>query len=156
MVRMTYPGLGDSRATVGTFDALTPHVLMIRALQQKCWPLGPDDMALQIAVDGLESAAYHFTRRPLYFAATRVQRQHGQNFYPGLGDRYAATAAFEGLAPYATSLGALQRHCRPFGRDYLALDIPRQCLGSSAYHFTRIAAFYGAKADSAGPIWRGP
>lgn len=151
MVRITYTGLGDKEAAIREFDALKPHVLLIRALQAKCWPLGPDDMALEIAVDGLESAAFHFTRRPLYFDATRVQRQHGQNFYEGLGHRAAAIQAFEGLAPYASRLRALQGSCRPYGRDWMALDIPRQCLGSATYHFTKIAAFYGAKGDSAGP-----
>jgi hypothetical protein len=134
------------------FDGLTPHVLLIRALQAKCWHLGPDDLALEIAVDGLESAAFHFTRRPLYFDGTRVQRQHGQDFYEGLGDRGAAIQALESLGPLYDRLRALQSHCRPYGRDWMALDIPRQCLGSAAYHFTKIAAFYGAKADSAGPI----
>lgn len=152
MVRVTYTGLGGKEAAVTVFDGLLPHVLAIRALQAKCWPRGPDDMALEIAVDGLESAAFHFTRRPLYFDATRVQRNHGQNFYEGLGDRAAAIRAFEGLTPYADRLRALQGRCRPFGRDYLALDIPRQCLGSAAYHFTKIDHFYGTKADSAGPI----
>jgi hypothetical protein len=151
MVRMTYAGLGDRYAAVRTFDGLKPDVLLIRALQAKCWPLGPDDMALQIAVNGLESAAFHFTRRPLYFDTTRVQRQPGQKFFEGLGGQAAAVQAFEKLSPYAHRLRALQGQCRPFGRDWLALDIPRQCLGSAAYHFTRAAHFYGAKGDSAGP-----
>jgi hypothetical protein len=149
MVRVVYVGLGGRDAAVRTFDDLMPHVLAIRALQAKCWPMGPDDMALEIAIDGLESAAYHFTRRPLYFDQTRVARQ---NFYPGLGDRAAAIKAFDQLEPYAHRLSALRSSCRPYGRDWLALDIPCQCLDSAAYHFTRIAAFYGAQSDSAGPI----
>lgn len=149
---MTYTGLGGKDAAVKTFDGLVPHVLFIRALQARCWPMGPDDMALQIAVDGLESAAYHFTRRPLYYDQTRVPRQHGQNFYEGLGDRAATIKAFDDLEPYARRLGTLRSSCRPFGRDWLALDIPSQCLGSAAYHFTKIASFYGAKNDSAGPV----
>jgi hypothetical protein len=156
MVRVTYVGLGSRDAAVSAFDALLPHVLGIRALQAKCWPWSADDKALQIAIEGLEDAAYHFTRRPFYFEATRVERQHGQNFYEGLGERAAAIAAFETLSPYARALGALQQRCRPFGRDYLALDIPRLCLDSAAYHFTKEAHFYGAKADSAGPIRRWP
>lgn len=152
MVRVAYTGLGTRDAAIRAFDSLTPHVLVIRAMQAKCWPLGPDDMALQIAVNGLESAAFHFTRRPLYFDMTRVERQHGQNFYEGLGDRADCIQAFEGLEPYSKRLGALQHSCRPFGRDWMALDIPRQCLGSAAYHFTKLAAFYGARGDSSGPL----
>jgi hypothetical protein len=156
MVRVTYVGLGGHDAAVSAFDALLPHVLMVRALQAKCWPWSADDRALQVAIEGLEDAAYHFTRRPHYFEPTHVERQHGQNFYEGLGDGAAAIAAFETLAPYARALAAMQQRCRPFGRDYLALDIPRLCLDSAAYHFTKLAHFYGAKADSAGPIRRWP
>lgn len=151
MVRMTYVGLGDRASAVRAFDGLLPHVLMIRDLQALCWPRGPDDMALEIAVDGLETAAHHFTRRRLYYDGTRVVRDHGRNFYPGLGDRAEAIAAFETLQPYCAALRQLQHACRPYGRDYLALDIAKQCLESAAYHFTRIEAFYGAKGDGAGP-----
>jgi hypothetical protein len=151
-VRVTYVGLGGKEAAVQAFDALLPHVREIRDLQALCWPMGPEDSALEIAIDGLETAAYHFTRRRLYYDATRVQRDYGRNHYPGPGGRAEAIAAFERLRPYARALGDLQRRCRPFGRDYLALDIAKQSLDSAAYHFTRIEAFYGAKADSAGPL----
>ncbi len=100
---MTYVGLGDPNAAVQSFDGLASHVAAIRAMQAKCWPLGPDDLALQIAVDGLESAALHVTRGPHYFEAMRVQRQHGQNFYQGLGDCAAAQRMREGTGPIATS-----------------------------------------------------
>jgi hypothetical protein len=156
MVRVTYCGLGDEAACVRIFDALTPQVLTIRAMQARCRPLGADDGALQIAMEGLETAAYHFTRRPLYFDQVRLPREQGRQVYPGLGDRAAAVAAFETLEPYASRLGALQGHCRPFGRDWLALDIARQCLDAAAYHFTRDAGFYGARGDSAGPLRRWP
>jgi hypothetical protein len=152
MVRVTYTGLGGREAAIDAFDDLRRYVLIIRAMQAKCWPLGPDDMALEIAVDGLETAAFHFTRRPLYYDMTRVAREHGRNYYEGLGDRQACVEAFAALDPYVNQLGALQRRCRPFGRDYLALEIPRQCIGTTAYHFTKMKSFFGAKADSAGPI----
>jgi hypothetical protein len=151
MVRMTYVGLGSRDAAVRAFDALLPHVLILRGLQALCWPRGPDDLALEIAVDGLETAAYHFTRRRHYYDATRVVRDHGRNFYPGLGERADAIATFERLGPYCAELRRLQYRCKPYGRDYLALDIARQSLESAAYHFTRTASFYGAKGDSAGP-----
>lgn len=150
MVRMTYVGLGSRDSAVAEFDALLPHVLLIRRHQEKCWPRGPDDMALEIAVDGLETAAFHFTRRRLYYDRTRVVREHGRNFYPGLGDRVEAIASFGELRPYFQALGVLQHRCKPYGRDYLALDIAKQCLDSAAYHFTRIDAFYGLKGDGAG------
>jgi hypothetical protein len=151
MVHLSYPGLGTPDMAVRDFDGLLPYVLRIRALQAKCFPQGPDDMALQIAVDGLETAAFHFTRRRLYYDATRVRRDHGRNFYEGLGEPAEAIAALQDLAPYVACLRALQHKCRPFGRDYLALEIARQSLDTAAYHFTREASFYGARGDSAGP-----
>jgi hypothetical protein len=151
MVRLTYVGLGLVEAAVREFDALRPHVLVIRDMQAKCWPLGPDDMALQIAVDGLETAAYHFTRRRMYYEATKAEREHGRNYYEGLGERPEAWKAFDALAPYMADLRRLQGKCRPFGRDYLALDIAKQSLETAAYHFTQQAGFYGSKHDSSGP-----
>jgi hypothetical protein len=152
MVHRTRYGLGDRRAAVLEFDKLLPHVLQIRALQANCRPLGPEDEALQIAVDALETAAYHFTRRRLYYEVAGVQRDYGRNYYPALGDRAEAVAAFEGLAPYWVALTRLQGQCRPFGRDYLALDIAKQGLDTAAYHFTRIDHFYAARGDSSGPV----
>lgn len=67
-----------------------------------------------------------------------------------LSDREEAIAAFEGLSPYVERLRALMFGCRPFGRDYLALDIALKSLETAAFHFTRIDAFYGLKGDSAG------
>lgn len=132
------------------FDALTPHVLILRELQALCAPMGPDDMALAIVVDGLETAAFHFTRRPHYYEAARVQRVHGQNFFEGLGDLGSCIAAFDRLEPLMRELDRMKFSCRPFGRDYLALNIPQQCLGTAAYHFTRLEGFYGAQNDSTG------
>jgi hypothetical protein len=152
VVRQTYAGLGGQDAAVRAFDGLLPHVLQIRALQAKCGPLGPDEMALQIAVDGLETAAYHFTRRRLYYDHTRIPRDHGRDHYEGLGEPAEAVAAFEALAPFARALAELQRRCRPFGRDYLALDIAKQSLDSAAYHFTRTETFYGSRSDSTGRV----
>jgi hypothetical protein len=48
----------------------------------------------------------------------------------------------------------MQGRCRPFGRDYLALDIAKQTLESAAFHFTRVASFYGAWGDGAGATRR--
>lgn len=149
MVHRTYVGVTDP---VRAFDALTPYVQIVRELQAKCHPLGVDDNALRIVVDGLETAAFHFTRRPLYYEAIRIERAHGQNYFPGLGDLADCITAFDRLEPLTRELSRLKFSCRPFGRDYLALNIPQQCLGTAAYHFTRLEGFYGARSDSAGPL----
>jgi hypothetical protein len=152
MVARSYTGLGLALAAVAEFDKLLPHVQLIRALQEKCAPFSADDAALQLAVEGLQTAAFHFTRRPQYYEATRPVRQHGRNYYGGLGDEREAFAAFEQLIPYARELRFLQARCRPFGRDWLALEIPKKCLETAAYHFTKRGGFYGAGSDSAGRI----
>lgn len=43
--------------------------------------MGPDDFALQIAVDGLQTAAHHFGAAS--YDSTRVARRFGQIFYEG-------------------------------------------------------------------------
>ena len=65
MVKLNYVGLTDP---VREFEALKPYVNELRKMQQKCKPFGRDYMAIAIALDGLESAAYHFTRRPHFYA----------------------------------------------------------------------------------------
>jgi hypothetical protein len=152
MVARTYYGLGPPDAAVGKFDALTPFVVELLSLQEECRPLGPDYMALGIALDGLQTAAFHFTRRRHFYHQLEEGRRPYREGNGRLGDPAAAVEAFDGLIPYADALRLMQGGCRPFGRDYLAISIAQQSLDTAAFHFTRIAHFYGAKADSAGPI----
>jgi hypothetical protein len=65
MVRRTYGGIGDP---VQAFERLRPYVNELMALRGRCKPFGRDYHALSIALEGLESAAYHFTRRPHFYA----------------------------------------------------------------------------------------
>lgn len=65
MVRQTYVGIGDA---VRVFTDLTPYARRLRELQRCCKPFGRDYHALAIAIEGLESAAYHFTRRPHFYS----------------------------------------------------------------------------------------
>lgn len=152
MVHRTYYGLGPAEVAVREFDGLAPYVRELMGLRRDCTPLGPDDMALGIALDGLETAAYHFTRRRNFYHALETILDGRAAGNGRLADRAEATAAFRALSPYAARLLELRGRCRPFGRDYLALDIARQGLETAAYHFTREAQFYGAKSDSSGPL----
>jgi hypothetical protein len=129
-------------------------VVQLLALQGECKPHGPDYMAVGIALDGLQTTAYHFTRRRYFYHVIEEVRAGHREGNSRLSDRQEAIAAFRALTPYNDRLRALQGRCRPFGRDYLALDIARQSLESAAYHFTQEPSFYGAKHDSAGPIRR--
>jgi len=65
MVKITYVGVADP---VARFEALRPCVQLLRQMQRQCRPFGRDYHAIAIALEGLDSAAYHFTRRPQFFA----------------------------------------------------------------------------------------
>lgn len=151
MVHRTYPGLGAPDAAVREFDKLAAHARQLLDLQRECALLSADYMALLVALDGLEAAAYHFTRRPYFYQALRSDGERGGDSNGRLSDRAEAVRAFLALEPYAERLRTLQGCCRPYGRDYAALEIARQGLETAAYHFTREASFYGARGDSAGP-----
>ena len=152
MVASGYYGLGSHDAAVAAFDHLKPYVEELLSLQGECEPMKADYSAIGIALDGLQTAAYHFTRRRHFYHELEAQRPPYRLGNNRLGDRQAAVAAFEALTPYASALGKMQGGCRPFGRDYLALTIAQQSLGTAAFHFTRVPSFYGAKCDSAGPV----
>lgn len=153
MAHRTYYGLGPADAAVREFDTLRPYVGQMLDLQRECVSMGPDYMAMAIALDGLQTAAYHFTRRPdFYHALQEAAPPPGGGGERRLADKAQAISAFQGLKPYADRLRQLQGQCRPFGHDYLALDIAKQSLETAAFHFTREHAFYGSKSDSAGPL----
>ncbi len=65
LARQTYVGLNDP---IREFEALRPYVEQLRRLQQKCRPFGRDYLAIAIAIDALETTAFHFTRRPHFYA----------------------------------------------------------------------------------------
>lgn len=65
MAKQNYAGIGDP---VAAFDKLAPYVHQLRLMQQKCRPFGRDYLAIAIALDALETTAYHFTRRPHFYA----------------------------------------------------------------------------------------
>lgn len=69
MVRQTYVGLGDQSEAIRAFTSLAPYANELRRLQTSCRPFGRDYHAVAIALDGLESAAYHFTRWPHFYGA---------------------------------------------------------------------------------------
>jgi hypothetical protein len=64
MVRRTYVGISDP---VREFENLRPYAAQLRALQRGCKPFGRDYYAIAIAIEALETAAYHFTRRPHFY-----------------------------------------------------------------------------------------
>ena len=151
MVHRTYYGLGGRDNAVSRFDELRPHARDLFLMQGECEPFGPGYLAMGVAIDGLCTAAYHFTRRPHFYMDLDGLRRGGAG-NGRLRDRAEAIKAFEALQPYAHRLVLLRGSCRPFGADYMALEIARLYLETAAFHFTGIAHFYGAKGDSSGPV----
>ena len=145
MVHRTRYGLGPPESARKHFEALQPHALKLGELRQLCPPDGPDYLALDVALNGLEDAAFHFTRRRYFFELALPAYDRRRPDYAGLGDPLARQAHFATLTPYRAQLRALQGQCKPFGHEYQALSIPIRCLDTAAFHFTRDESFYGAE-----------
>ena len=80
MVARTYYGLGPPDIAAQAFDRLAPWVVELLAMQAECKPMGPDYMAMGVALDGVQTAAFHFTRRPhFYFQLERPTYRDGSN-----------------------------------------------------------------------------
>jgi hypothetical protein len=150
VVHRTYQGLGPRENAIREFDALAPWAVQLFALQAECGIMDADFMALRVALDGLETAAYHFTRRRCFYDALKPRPDPHRKGNGRLRDPVEAREAFRALTPYASRLLALQTRCRPFGYDYCALEIARQGLETAAFHFTRVEGFYGLKGDASG------
>lgn len=147
MVHRTYAGLGAPDAAARDFEALRPYVLALWGLQARVGYFTGDGSALDIALDGLQTAAFHFTRRP-HFYGPKAPLEDAAN----LRDRAVVGGVFDALRPYAQALRQLQARCRPFGRDWLALDVAVKGLETTALHFTGVPHFYGSRGDSAGAV----
>jgi len=65
MVQLRYAGLGDATAA---FAALAPLRERLIGMQGTVRPFGPDYLILSAVVKALDTAAYHFTREPDFFA----------------------------------------------------------------------------------------
>lgn len=143
MVHRIYAGLGPPDHARRRFSELTPWVRELKSLQAECPATTSDWLALNVALDALQTAAYHFTRRPDFFfdvevcAASRTSNSR-------LRDRDEARAAFIALRPYADHLRKMQQQCRPYGADYCALALALDGLFTSAFHFTRDDKIYAA------------
>ena len=71
MARRTYVGVSDP---VRAFEELTPLVQQLRALQYTCKPFGKDYHAIAVALQAIDTTAYHFTRQPHFYAAKGEHR----------------------------------------------------------------------------------
>ncbi len=64
MTPVRYTGVTDPQRA---FDQMRPLVKQLGDLKHKCRPFGRDYHALSIALDALETTAFHFTRNPNFF-----------------------------------------------------------------------------------------
>lgn len=65
MTRMRYPGVVEARQA---FEALKPFRQNLIEMQVRCRPFGPDYLILDAVRKALDTAAYHFTGEPEFFA----------------------------------------------------------------------------------------
>lgn len=147
MVQRTYQGLGSPEAAARDFEALRPYVRALWGLQASVGFFSRDGSALDVALTSLQTAAFHFTRRRDFYGSRDPLPDAAD-----LRDRACAAMVFEGLRPYAQALRTLQSRCRPFGRDWQALNVAVQGLETTAFHFTGVPHVYGSRGDSAGPV----
>jgi hypothetical protein len=64
-MRNTYVGVVNPR---GAFEALAPFREKLIAMQGRVRPFGPDYLILDAVKKALDTAAYHFTREPSFYA----------------------------------------------------------------------------------------
>jgi hypothetical protein len=147
MTQRTYAGLGAPQAAARDFEALRPYVRALWGLQDTVGYFSRDGSALDIAVSSLQTAAYHFTRRRDFYGARDPLPRAAD-----LRERETVASVFGAFRPYALALRRLQSRCRPFGRDWQALNVALQGLETTAFHFTGAPQFFGARGDSAGAV----
>ncbi|ODT86695.1 hypothetical protein [Phenylobacterium sp. SCN 70-31] len=154
MVHRTYAGLGSPDLAIPAFNKLTPWAKRLLELQGQFDRFTAGWLAFGIAIEALETTAYHFTRRPRFYERLSEEMTPA----PGtslLGQPAEVIKTFIGLTPYHDALISMLQQCRPMGRDYMAILIAKDGLDSAAYHFTREDRFFAPRSDSTGPI-RGP
>ena len=66
MVHRVYPGVPDAQRK---FEELRPLVEQLREMQRGCRPFGRDYHAIAIALEAIETTAFHFTREPHFYTA---------------------------------------------------------------------------------------
>ena len=67
MTQVRYAGVPDPKRA---FDELRPLVARLVKMKIQCRPFGRDYHALSVALDALDTTAFHFTRNPNFFNET--------------------------------------------------------------------------------------
>jgi hypothetical protein len=74
MVKMSYLGITNPAEA---FAALRPFRKQVIEMQMRCRPFGTDYVILEAVNKALDTAAYHFTREPNFFALKPEQSKSG-------------------------------------------------------------------------------
>ncbi len=74
MVQVRHTGIASPKAA---FDELRPLRDHLFKMQQAFRPFGPDYLILSAVTKALDTAAYHFTSEPDFFALRPEQSKHG-------------------------------------------------------------------------------
>ena len=75
MVRMRCVGITDPKVA---FGELAPFRSGLLAMQNSHRPFGPDYLILSAVVKALDTAAYHFTGEPDFYARRPAQSDYGK------------------------------------------------------------------------------
>jgi hypothetical protein len=70
MVKINYLGLRDARES---FEELGDYRCKLMEMRKKHRPFGADFLILDAAIKALDTAAYHFTREPDFYAIKVVR-----------------------------------------------------------------------------------
>lgn len=70
MVKRNYVGMGDPRPH---FEELGEYRHKLMEIRKKYRPFGTDFLILDAAIKALDTAAYHFTREPDFYAIKAPQ-----------------------------------------------------------------------------------
>ncbi len=88
MIQVRYTGIANPRAA---FDELRPLRKRLIDMQDRFRPFGPDYHVLAAAQKALDTAAFHFTGDPSFFAVKPEQSRTAGNTEPGTGERSGAS-----------------------------------------------------------------
>ena len=75
MVQVRYTGLVSPKLA---FDEMRPLRERLIRMQGRCRPFGPDYLILSAVTKALDTAAYHFTHEPDFFALKPQQSDGGR------------------------------------------------------------------------------
>jgi hypothetical protein len=75
MAHARFPGIIDPKSALAK---LRPYRQELLRMAQSCRPFGSDYLIMDAAIIALDTASYHFTREPDFFALKPEQSKYGR------------------------------------------------------------------------------